>query len=216
MAGRLIALGLGLGVVAVTAAALGLGASRVEPVPAGAPVSVREEAQPQVVHSKTTFDATAPAEDDEAGLRRWLLGMVDLDRDALRSYAIGDPRPLVAGRAVQELGRRGEVARDMDLRKLVDDPRPRIRQESVRALGLAQDRRVVPDLVRVASAGPDDVRLLALQALGRVGGPEAQEFLEGVVEDGQREERAFATLALRELDRRRPVVMEPVRRKPGQ
>lgn len=78
-----------------------------------------------------------------------------------------------------------------------------------------QDRRVVPDLVRVASTGPDDVRLLAVQALGRVGGPEARGFLERVVQDGQRTERAFASLALRELDRRRPFVMEPVRRKPG-
>ena len=123
------------------------------------------------------------------------------DVRALAEAALTAQDPLVAAHAVRALGRLGAVAGDPALRLLLHDPRGRVRQEVVRALGLERDRSAVPDLAELLGTADASLRPMVIQALGRIGGPEACLLLTGVLEaPGASEvDRVFARAALHDL-----------------
>lgn len=120
------------------------------------------------------------------------------DEPWLRQLALSAEDPLVAGQAVQALGRLGLFRPEPELLGLLDDPRPRVAQEALRALGLCDD----PDAVQHVAphlADPDPSRrALAIQALGRLPGDAARAALESYQRDGEPGdiERAFLRAAL--------------------
>lgn len=115
---------------------------------------------------------------------------------------------LVADAAVVEIVSHGSVAVDA-LLGLVDDPRRDVRAGAIRGLGLIGDERAAAplgDLLResLADAGPDTqedryIRILAIQALGRVGAVEETELLREATA-GDAFERAHAAVSLFLLD----------------
>ncbi|MBK8181228.1 MAG: HEAT repeat domain-containing protein [Planctomycetes bacterium] len=97
--------------------------------------------------------------------------------------ALGAEDPLVAGCAVRALGRLGVFTSDARLLALTADPRPRIRQDAVIACGLDGDPAAVPHLQQVLAESDASLRPLVLQALGKIGGPAAEEILHRVASD---------------------------------
>lgn len=117
------------------------------------------------------------------------------DAAALRRAALRAPDPLVAGNAVRALGRlRAEF--DPELLALLDDPRPRMRQELVLALGECRREVAVASLERVLTGSDAQLRLLAIQALGRHGSPAARAALAAFAAHAETPvERAFLRVA---------------------
>lgn len=101
------------------------------------------------------------------------------DPERLERWALEAPDASVAGRAVRELGLLGRCRVDSRLLRLLDDARLRVRQEVVVALGRSGDRRGVDLLARYLTPEADPrMQTLALEALGRLGGPAARGLLE--------------------------------------
>ena len=119
------------------------------------------------------------------------------DREALRETALHAESPLAAGNAIRALGRLHAVVRDPELVALLRDRRERVRDETVLALGESRNAEAVELLEPFVRDADRRVRLLALRAIGRVGGERAESVLRSVRDDpsASREEQAFAQAA---------------------
>jgi len=95
-----------------------------------------------------------------------------LDTAELWQLALTNRDPMVAGNAVRSLGRRGEIG-GARLGALLRDSRLRVRQEAVFALGRSRDPAVVDQLAQLLATGEPHLRLLAIGALGELGGDRA-------------------------------------------
>ena len=117
----------------------------------------------------------------------------------LRRMALKSEDPLVAGNAIQALGRMKEAGNGVDFTALLRDPRPRIRQEAVVALGERGDAKAVPVLAGVLRGTDQDLRLLAIQALGKISGEDAKKLMEAFLTDPRSSEadKVFARTVLR-------------------
>jgi len=120
------------------------------------------------------------------------------DVPALREVALTARDPLAAGNAVRALGRLRAVSKDADLVKLLDDPRERVRDETILALGESRDASALGRLEQLVRSVDPHVRVLAIRAVGRVGGARARSILEQVADDpsGTPESAAFARAGL--------------------
>jgi hypothetical protein len=105
------------------------------------------------------------------------------DVPALRDVALTAQSPLAAGNAVRALGRLHAVAKDADLVKLLDDPRVRVRDELILALGESRDTSAIELLEPLVRAQDEHLRVLAIHAIGRIGGETARRMLEQVSVD---------------------------------
>jgi HEAT repeat protein len=92
----------------------------------------------------------------------------------LRDVALSAQSPLAAGNAVRALGRLGVLARDPALLALLEDPRPRVRDETILALGECRDPQAIAPLEAFALGSDPKARILAIRALGRIGGARAR------------------------------------------
>jgi len=148
------------------------------------------------------LEATTPEEVRE--VLRFTREATGDDLPTLRDMALRAEDPLVAGNAIRALGRMGAVAEDPKLVALIEDTRQRVRQEIVVALGLSGSASAVPLLAGVLestgerSADDDSLRLLAVRALGYIGGERAHDILAAVRDDpnATKAERVFAEEAL--------------------
>jgi hypothetical protein len=133
---------------------------------------------------------------------RWMVEFCDtatsVDVPALRDVALTAESPLAVGNAVRALGRLGAVAKDRDLLKLLNDPRGRVRDEFILALGESGDASALALLEPLVRAGDEHVRVLAIRAIGRIGGEKARRMLADVAADpaGTPETAAFARAGL--------------------
>lgn len=121
------------------------------------------------------------------------------DRDALRTVALEAENPIPVSHALRALGRMKALVEDDALLKLLHDGRPRVRHELVLALGDGGPE-AVPVLEPLLTHKDRKTRLLAIQALGKAGGPRAKRIVEAIAasEVAGPEERAFARAALAE------------------
>lgn len=119
-------------------------------------------------------------------------------RNALRETALQAKDPLAAANAVRALGRLGAVLGDAELVALLRDPRERVRDETILALGEGRDEAAVALLAPLAQGDDPKVRTLAIRAIGRAGGGQAESALADVLRrpSATREELAFARAAL--------------------
>ena len=120
------------------------------------------------------------------------------DVEALREVALHGENVLAAANAIRALGRLRAVARDPELRALLADPRERIRDETILALGESRDRDAVALLEPLVSGDDAKARVLAIHALGRLGGERAEAVLRQVLESASasREDLAFVRAAM--------------------
>lgn len=125
------------------------------------------------------------------------------DRDALREVALQSANALAAARAVRALGRLRILSEDPQILALLADPRERVRHETIVALGDSGDVDVVPLIEPLVTSEDAKVRVLAIHALGRIGGERAQAVLHRIVESStaSREDVAFARAALANANR---------------
>jgi len=120
------------------------------------------------------------------------------DVPALRDVSLSAESSLAAGNAVRALGRLHAVAKDPELLKLLNDPRQRVRDETILALGESRDVSALVLLDPLVRTGDAHVRVLAVRAVGRIGGETARRMLEQVAADAAvtSETAAFASAGL--------------------
>jgi hypothetical protein len=105
------------------------------------------------------------------------------DVPALREVALTAKNALAAGNAVRALGCLHAVTKDAELVKLLDDPRQRVRDETILALGESRDPSALAWLEPLVRSDDPHLRVLAIHAVGRVGGEHARVVLEQVADD---------------------------------
>jgi HEAT repeat protein len=142
---------------------------------------------------------------EDPGVVRWLAAIAERDQTLanqassllgttkskaaageLREIATSSAPTLVRANAVRALGESGSPTELPALEAMLGAPgeRLRIRQEAALALGKIGDRSAVPALIATIQsaneAAPDaeQLRISALQSLGRLASPEAHAFLE--------------------------------------
>ena len=127
------------------------------------------------------------------------------DAPALRKVALTAEDPLAVGNAMRALGRLRRVARDAELVALLGDERSRVRHETVLALGASGDPSAVGALEPLLGDKDAPTRLLAIRALGEIGGAEATRLLQCQETRGgaTETERAFLRTALSKQDAKR-------------
>ena len=119
---------------------------------------------------------------------------------------VKDPEPLVRASAAKALGQIGTLYACKELKSLLDDPSPIVASMAAWGLGKAASIDAVPALVKVARTRPageapalhiselyGGPELVAVEALGKIGGPKAVEFLRECL--GSRAWRMRATAA---------------------
>jgi HEAT repeat protein len=199
-----------------------------EGVPAGAgPVSVEEPLPPALpaispgrpsspgaafaVPGELPDEVTTPGE--LRNLARFVNESTREDVPGLRGLALHATDPLVAANALRGLSRLGAVADDAEILALVEDPRIRVRQEVIRALGESGSATALGTLIRQIDVEDPRLRLLVIQALGRLGDRAARKPLVEIAGSATSSEveKVFAREALDRLDpsgapgrRRRP------------
>ena len=122
---------------------------------------------------------------------------------------VKDPEPLVRASAARALGQIGTLYACKELNSLLDDPSPIVASMAAWGLGKAASVDAVPALVKVARTRPageapalhiselyGGPELVAVEALGRIGGPKAVEFLRECLGSGAWRMRATAAQAL--------------------
>ncbi|MBE3097238.1 MAG: HEAT repeat domain-containing protein [Planctomycetes bacterium] len=122
---------------------------------------------------------------------------------------VKDPEPLVRASAAKALGQIGTLYACKELKSLLDDPSPIVASMAAWGLGKAASIDAVPALVKVAKTRPageapalrvselyGGPELVAVEALGRIGGPKAVEFLRECLGSGAWRMRATAAQAL--------------------
>lgn len=172
----------------------------VSPLPA--PSAVRDVDASDTAMAPYELERFPTLEPETSADVRALIAFCDaataLDTPDLRHAALEASNPLVAGNAVRALGRLGLVeARDAELVALLRDERPRLRQEIIVALGKSGDPAAVVLLVPLLETTGGMLRPLVVQALVRLGGPEARAALEAFAPRASETERAL----LRELQK---------------
>lgn len=142
-----------------------------------------------------------------AGLAIWALGAAPGPgpslEDALRRLQADDV--LVSDAAVEDIvsfGQEGASA----LMPFLEDDRRDVRAGAIRGLGLLRDPEAAPPLRRLLAASLDDkepdtlddryFRVLAIQALGRIGDRESAGLMRRVLGEGDAFERAHAGISL--------------------
>jgi hypothetical protein len=122
----------------------------------------------------------------------------------LLEIATGTAPTLVRANAVRALGKCGGPREAAALVTTLEDPgQPlRIRQEAALALGTLGDRSAIPELIATIESARDDtpdaeqLRISAVQSLGKMGSPESHEFLSRYAQRAlSPTERAFVTRA---------------------
>ncbi|HMB68908.1 MAG TPA: HEAT repeat domain-containing protein, partial [bacterium] len=124
-------------------------------------------------------------------------------QEALRHLQADDV--LLADAAVEEIVAFGPPGADA-LLPLLDDPRRDVRAGAIRGLGLLREPRAAASLRDLLTRSLNDTspdtmddryfRILAVQALGRIGDGDSAELLRRVLADGDEFERAHAGISL--------------------
>lgn len=104
------------------------------------------------------------------------------------------------GLALQVLGAKANPKTIMHIGKHLKDPDPAVRVHAADALGNFPDKRLVPHLTGLLGNEDDALVCSALQSLGRIGVPEAEEAILGALRDERASVRKAAALALAELE----------------
>ena len=147
------------------------------------------------------YEATRP--DQVREMVRFCDTAEPADRAALLDVGLSSPDPLCVGNALRALGELDAVVGEPRLLALAGDARPRVRHELARALGSSRRPEAAAHLEQLLGHSDRKVRLLALQSLGRVGGPRAERVLHALDPDAaSAEERAFTRAALGALEAR--------------
>lgn len=166
-------------------------------------VSESRAEEPELETPGRPFPQLDPRSDEEA--REVVVYCDDaqaVDIPNLRAVALAATDPLVAGNAVQALGRLGAFANDEELVPLTLDSRSRVRQESIVALGLSQDVSAVVTLESLlAREDMMSERPLILQALGRIGGRQSRAVLSAWAPKANDVEKVFLRDALANAER---------------
>lgn len=111
-----------------------------------------------------------------------------------------DKDPLVRAAAAEALGKIGNPSAIPTLVKALDDERYMVRWDAVKALGELKAGPAIPNLERVAKTDrQSDVRLAAVNALGKIGGKEAIGPLIDVLSDKDENIAYFASQNLARL-----------------
>jgi len=123
------------------------------------------------------------------------------DVRALKKVALTAKDPLAVGNAIRALGRLRKVAQDAKLVGLLEDERTRVRHETVLALGESGDRSAVGHLKPLLVDKDATTRMLAVRAIGEIGGVEATQLLKRQEARGgaTETERAFIRTALSKI-----------------
>ena len=122
------------------------------------------------------------------------------DRSALVELALRAGDPLVCGNALRAVGRLGALHSSEELLAMTADTRMRVRQDAVVACGLDGGVESLPYLERILQGDDPTLRSLALEALGHIGGDEAEALVRAVVEGAASgAERVFARVALERM-----------------
>jgi HEAT repeat protein/cyclophilin family peptidyl-prolyl cis-trans isomerase len=118
------------------------------------------------------------------------------DQGQLFAY-LSSPNPLVRLRAVEVIGRIQDVT-DVDvLVSMLDDPDQRVVNEALFALGQAgADSAAAGALVQFCKSAKGERLVLGLEALGKIGGPAAAEFMMESMHNFDASIRAEAALAM--------------------
>lgn len=95
----------------------------------------------------------------------------------LRAMLEESTDPLVLRHAARALGRLGHGL-DREVLHLLDDPRPPVRHAAIQALGDSGDDEALPILQETLHGDDTTGRGLAVLAIGRIGGPRAEETLD--------------------------------------
>lgn len=121
------------------------------------------------------------------------------DRVSLQQ-ALAHPDTMVRARAVMAIGRIGDPAGLELLLPLIEQGEVNIAAPAMFAVGLLRDTTAVPVIARRLGSSPAldlGAAIEAMTALARIGGPEAAEFLTGVIE-GRAQLEVSDTFAVRE------------------
>jgi hypothetical protein len=111
-----------------------------------------------------------------------------------------DKDPLVRAAAAEALGKIGDPRAIPPLIKALDDERYMVRWDAVKALGELKAGPAIPNLERVAKTDrQSDVRLAAVNVLGKIGGKEAIGPLIDVLSDKDENIAYFASQNLARL-----------------
>ncbi len=97
--------------------------------------------------------------------------------------ALGDADPDVRWRAAWALGQIGDAQAEGALIQVLEDDYANVRWSAAEALGTMQDKKAVGPLMRLLN-NPDEeimIRLVAADALGKIGAPEAEAALQQVI-----------------------------------
>jgi len=97
--------------------------------------------------------------------------------------ALGDADPDVRWRAAWALGQIGDAQAEWALIHALEDDYANVRWSAAEALGIIQDENAVGPLIKLLN-NPDEeimIRLVAADALGKIGAPEAEAALQQVI-----------------------------------
>ena len=122
------------------------------------------------------------------------------DRAILTDIALRAQDALVCGNAIRALGRLEAFCSDAELLALMNDARMRVRQDAVVASGLDGGVESIPFLERVLQGEDATLRTLAIEALGQIGGDQAERLVLTLL-DGptSKTEQVFARVALERM-----------------
>lgn len=147
---------------------------------------------------------------DNAFTPRGSFDAVQMDLRLVSQGAIEHPNPSIRWRALDLLDHHGDETIGPTVVRALDDPVPRVRRHAVHALTCTKCRvgplavDVVGELIRVTRTDPNEkVRLMATDALGRIGDARSRDELRAVAEHDQSEIVRAAARRLLE-DRRAP------------
>ncbi len=102
--------------------------------------------------------------------------------------------------AVSAMGRSADQRWAAIIRREISSPDPQMRLEAVRACGELQLRDAVQDIIDLTDDASQDIRLMALWALGQIGGKVARKTLDEFVAGDNLDLQSAARQAIHELE----------------
>ena len=116
----------------------------------------------------------------------------------------------MAANALRALARLGGISPSDELASLVNDPRQRVRQDALRAIAASHDSRSTELFISCLNGEERDLRLVAIEALGEIGGTATIEALKDAQKNAGADE--LEQVLLRHAIRDATGVSEPTRK----
>jgi hypothetical protein len=127
------------------------------------------------------------------------LSVPDVQKAINDAYCSNDPALVIS--AIYSMGKSCDISWLPVLLKETENDDPEIRYEAAGACGELEDERAVPALIRLANRDDDiDVRMAAIQSLGKIGSLSARECLKLCLESHNDAVKEAAEEALQKID----------------